>query len=105
MKYYNLCGFLHTSKHLQLVFVVFVRAISVGNSYFGEGSELVLQYINCVGPELNVAQCSWGSVGQLNCHHGRDVGVICQGIFEVSSANSYQLPILSTSETLDITDS
>ena len=32
-----------------------------------------------MGTESNVSECSVGSVGQLNCHHGRDVGVICQG--------------------------
>ena len=77
--------------------------VGVFVAFFGEGSGPVLGYINCRGTESNLAQCSRGSVGQLNCHHGRDVGVICQGNFEVSSASSYQLPIVSTSETLDIT--
>ena len=78
MKY--LCGFLHTNAQQQLVFIVFEGAIYVGDAYFGEGSGPVLEYINCAGTEPNVTDCSWGSVGQLNCHHGRDVGVICQGI-------------------------
>ena len=62
---------------------MFVGAISVGGAYFGEGSGPVLRYINCAGTESNLAQCSWGSVGQLNCHHGHDVGVICQGIVDL----------------------
>ena len=58
----------------------FLGAISVGDAYFGEGSGPVLEYIDCAGTEPNVTECSRGRVGQLNCHHGKDVGVICQGI-------------------------
>ena len=54
-------------------------AIAVGGAYFGEGSGPVRGYIYCGGTESNLAQCSRGSVGQRDCHHGRDVGVICQG--------------------------
>ena len=44
------------------------------------GSGPVLGGISCRGTEHSVTECSSaGSVGQLNCHHGRDVGVICQG--------------------------
>ena len=48
-------------------------------AYFGEGSGPVRGGIYCRGTESNLAHCSGGSVGQRDCHHGRDVGVICQG--------------------------
>ena len=60
--------------------IVFVGAISVGGAYFGEGSGPILGSIYCTGTESNLTQCSTGSVGQRDCHHGRDMGVICQGI-------------------------
>ena len=59
---------------------MFVGTISDGDAYFGEGSGPVLEYINYAGTEHNVTSCSNGSVEELNCHHGRDVEVICQGI-------------------------
>ena len=49
-------------------------------AYFGEGSGPVFGGIYCRGTESNLAQCSPGRVGQHDCHHGRDVGVICQGV-------------------------
>ena len=58
---------------------MYLEAFAVGGAYFGEGSGPVHEYISCGGTESNLAQCSIGSVGELNCHHGRDVGVICQG--------------------------
>ena len=85
--------FLHTSAQQQLVFIVYVGAISVGDAYLGERSGPVLGSISCRGTEHNVTECSTGSVGQCNCHHGRDVGVICQGIIALKckflSASSY----------------
>ena len=54
-------------------------AISIGDAHFGEGSGPIIGGIVCTGTEPNVTQCSPGSVGQRDCHHGRDVGVICQG--------------------------
>ena len=56
--------------------LVFVGAIA---AHFGEGSGPVLGSISCAGTEPNITECSRGSVGQRNCHHGKDVGVICQG--------------------------
>ena len=65
------------------LFIAFVGAISVGGAYFGEGSGLILGSIYCTGTESNLTLCSTGSVGQHDCHHGRDVGVICQGMIIV----------------------
>ena len=55
-------------------------------AYFGEGSGPVFGGIYCTGTEPNITECNGGSVGQLNCHHGRDVGVICQGEVGLSVA-------------------
>ena len=65
------------------LFIAFVGAISVGGAYFGEGSGPILGSIYCTGTESNLTLCSTGSVGQRDCHHGRDVGVICQGMIIV----------------------
>ena len=62
---------------------VFVGAITVGGAYFGEGSGPIHRQISCRGTESNLAQCSIYGVGQRDCHHGKDVGVICQGIVEL----------------------
>ena len=70
---------------------MFVGAISVGGSYFGEGSGPVLAYNYCRGTESNLAQCSLGSVGQRDCHHGRNVGVICQGRVGQGVVNCYSI--------------
>ena len=74
-----------TEKHLQLrsFYFVCIGVVSVGDAYFGEGSGPVLGSISCTGTEHNVTECGTGSVGRLNCHHGRDVGVICQGITDI----------------------
>ena len=64
------------------IFENFVGALSVSGAYFGEGSGPIRGSIVCRGIESSLAQCSRGSVGQRDCHHGRDVGVICQGMVE-----------------------
>jgi len=66
-------------KHAELL--LSVGAFPVTGAYFGGGNGPAMSHLSCVGTENNVSECSVGSVGQLNCHHGRDVGVICQGSF------------------------
>ena len=68
------------STFYSLACIVLVGAISVDGAYFGERSGPIIGRIYCTGTESNLAQCSTGSVGRRDCHHGRDVGVICQGI-------------------------
>ena len=46
-------------------------------AYFGEGSGPVLSY-SCTGRESHLSECSLGTVGAVNCHHGRDAAVRCQ---------------------------
>ena len=39
----------------------------------------VIGYIRCpTGRESNLADCNMGTVGEVNCHHGRDTAVRCQ---------------------------
>ena len=48
-------------------------------AYFGEGSGPVLSYLSCsTGRESHITECSMGTVGAVNCHHGRDAAVRCQ---------------------------
>ena len=54
-------------------------ATPLTGAYFGEGSGPVLSYLRCsTGRESDIAECSRGTVGAVNCHHGRDAAVRCQ---------------------------
>ena len=54
-------------------------ATPLTGAYFGEGSGLVLSYLSCsTGRESDITECSMGTVGGVNCHHGRDAAVRCQ---------------------------
>lgn len=55
----------------------YTGAQPITNAEFGEGINPVLGYLNCLGRERGLAECKqhYGP----DCHHGRDVGVKCQG--------------------------
>ena len=71
---------------LHLCLSLTAGATFLTGAYFGEGSGPVLGYISCsTGRESNISECSMGTVGAVNCHHGRDAAVRCQcKIFTVS---------------------
>ena len=53
--------------------------MSLTGAYFDEGNGPVLSYLSCsTGRESDIAECSMGRVGAVNCHHGRDAAVRCQ---------------------------
>ena len=64
-------------KQVWYLFVT-IGATPLSGAYFGEGSGPVLSAISCTGRESHIAECSMGTVGGVNCHHGRDAAVRCQ---------------------------
>ena len=46
---------------------------------FGEGTGPILSATTCTGGEANLEECTLGSIGAVNCYHGRGAGVICKG--------------------------
>ncbi|XP_065133010.1 CD5 antigen-like isoform X2 [Paramisgurnus dabryanus] len=65
------------------------RAISAPHrAAFGQGSGAIwLDDVGCSGNENTLTQCSHRGLGQHNCNHGKDSGVVCTGDLE--------MPILS----------
>lgn len=55
--------------------LISLGTIAVAGAYYGKGSGPV-SGISCSGTEHTLKECHSNS--QLNCHHGRDVGVICR---------------------------
>ena len=57
----------------------FLDAISaVGSAEFGEGSgPIQLDYVNCVGNETALINCSTRSINEHHCVHSEDAGVRC----------------------------
>ena len=50
-------------------------------AYYGQGSgEIWLDNLACTGTETSLYYCSHRGIGNNNCGHYRDVGVVCQGI-------------------------
>ena len=50
------------------------------SAYFGEGSGLILlDNVNCNGRESSIFSCSYNVLGEHDCRHNEDSGVICYG--------------------------
>ena len=49
-----------------------------GNARFGEGTgEIWLDDVECMGSESRLDYCDHYGVGDHNCHHSEDAGVVC----------------------------
>ena len=50
------------------------------NAYYGPGSGAIhLDTVQCTGDEDVLLECPSSAIGSMNCNHGNDVGVRCQG--------------------------
>ena len=60
-----------------------IGALTTRDAFFGQGDGPVfLKKLNCLGNESHLLQCSselLNELGQHNCAHIRDAGVICPG--------------------------
>ncbi|XP_023684566.2 HHIP-like protein 1 [Paramormyrops kingsleyae] len=72
----------------QLGFGVALRAAR--RAEFGEGRRLriLLDDVQCQGSEANLLQCQHAGVGQHNCGHHEDAGVVCGNADSAKPSNS-----------------
>ena len=48
-------------------------------AYFGPGTgDILLDELQCTGDENSVLDCPHNGVGNNDCSHGEDAGVVCQ---------------------------
>ncbi len=61
------------------LYVFLLGAIAVGVNAFGPGTGPVfLDNLLCRGDEISLGECFSSEVGQHNCDHAEDAGVICR---------------------------
>lgn len=64
----------------QLGYTNVEQSIAVGNGFFGQGQAAIhLDELSCTGNETRLADCQHGGVGNHNCGHNEDAGVVCVG--------------------------
>ncbi|XP_035474116.1 deleted in malignant brain tumors 1 protein [Scophthalmus maximus] len=48
------------------------------SAYFGQGQgDIWLDDVQCIGNETELTHCKYPSIGENNCGHGEDAGVVC----------------------------
>ena len=67
----------------QLNYTVNIQnSVPFGNAAFGSGLTAIhLDDLNCNGTERRLADCRHSGVGNHNCLHSEDAGVLCIGIY------------------------
>ena len=64
----------------QLNYTNYEQSIAVGRGFFGRGLGAIhLDELRCTGTETRLADCAHGGVGNHNCGHSEDAGVVCVG--------------------------
>ena len=57
------------------------HSVPFSNAYFGSGLTAIhLDDLNCTGTERRLADCGHSGVGNHNCLHHEDAGVLCIGM-------------------------
>ena len=60
----------------------FAGAIAITEAIFGEGiGPIFLDDVRCTGYEASLFECSHRGIRNHDCHHSKDVGVLCPGKF------------------------
>ena len=61
-----------------LVFAYFnSKDVSVQSEYGGGSGPIHLDDVRCTGQETSIYECNHGGLGNHNCDHNEDAGVIC----------------------------
>ena len=86
-------------KSFNVVIVLFFSLDHVplknGAEFFGSGLDQIwLDNSVCNGDESSLLECNTNSIGQHNCDHSEDAGVICNGIVVVNVLNLMSLTII-----------
>ena len=68
-----------TSLKNKFKFVIYSAAPKVFiRAHFGQGSlPILLDDVKCSGSESNIFSCSHRPVGEHDCGHSEDVGILC----------------------------
>lgn len=54
----------------------------VRRAYFGQGTRVILMdNVNCLGTEAQLADCTFSGWGNHDCSHSEDAGVVCGKVF------------------------
>ena len=64
----------------QLNYTNYELSVPIGRAFFGSGTTAIhLDDLSCEGTETRLSDCPHIGVGNHNCAHSEDVGVICVG--------------------------
>ena len=79
----NLAAQVCNIKCMQQITVFVSGAIALASTTFAQGGgPIFLDNVVCTGNETNLAECQHLGIGNHNCFHSDDAGVICPGKVE-----------------------